>query len=306
MTNPSPKIVFFGNERLATGVTTSCPTLTALLAAGYDVAAVVLHNQTATSRSKRALEIAELAKLHNIPVLLPHKLTDCADQLKSLQADIGVLVAFGKIVPQSIIDLFPRGIVNVHPSALPLRRGPTPLESTILSGQTETAVSLMQLSAKMDAGPVYAQRALLVPSNTTKQSLANSASQIGSNLVVQHLPAIIDGSLQPTPQDDALATYDQLITKADGQVDWHKPAVQLERQIRAYSGWPKSTATVGAQQFIITQAVVVPTTGKPGSFEQTKKELLVYCGKDAIAITHVQPLNKKEMPIQAFLSGYSL
>src|SRR4051812_13795891 len=126
MTKQSPTIVFFGNERLATGVTTTLPTFRALLHAGYHIAAVVLHDNPATSRNKRPVEIIALAKHSNIPVLYPHKLADITDKLAALNADVGVLVAFGKIIPQATIDLFPCGIVNVHPSLLPKHRGPTP------------------------------------------------------------------------------------------------------------------------------------------------------------------------------------
>lgn len=306
MTKQSPTIVFFGNERLATGVTTSCPTLKALLTAGYKIAAVVLHNESAVTRHPRTLEIAELAKANDIPVLYLHKLSDITGQLSSLKADIGVLVAFGKIIPQSTIDLFSHGIINVHPSKLPRHRGPTPIESVILSGETETAVSIMQLVHAMDAGPVYAQSIISVPSDISKQTLSDELSVLGSKMIVQHLPLIIDGDLRPQPQDEAGATYDSLIEKAAGQLNWAKPAEVLEREIRAYYAWPKSIGAIGNQQLIVTAAGVVNTSGKAGEFMSTKKELLVYCGVNALSITRVQPVNKKEMPIQAFLAGYEL
>lgn len=306
MTKQSPKIIFFGNERLATGVSTACPSFRALLEAGYDIAAVVLHNQPTISRSRRRVEIIELAEANNIPVLYPVKLADIAGELTALKAQAGVLVAFGSIISQTIIDLFPRGIVNVHPSALPKHRGPTPVESIILEGQTETAVSLMQLAREMDAGPVYAQQPVSVPGKTSKQALADSLSEIGSKMLVQYLPEILDGTLQPEPQDDQAATYDSLISKHDGAIDWRKPAAVLEREIRAYHTWPKSTATINNHELIVTEADVVTTSGKPSDYRATKQELLVHCGKDSLLIKQVQPVNKKEMPVKAFLAGYPL
>lgn len=306
MTKKSPTIVFFGNERLATGVTTSCDTLKALIKEGYHVAAVVLHNESATSRKKRQVEIAELAEQHNIPVLMPSKLSDIADDLKAFDAEIGVLVAFGKIIPQATIDIFPRGIINIHPSNLPKHRGPTPIESVMLQNEPEITVSLMDLVREMDAGPVYASRTIPVPTKVEKQALVNQVAEIGSKMIVQNLPAILNGSLKAKPQDHSAATYDSLIQKSDGVVDWNQPAETIERQIRAYAGWPKSSATLAGHQFIITQANVINTSGKTGSYQTTKKELIVFCGKDALSITRVQPVNKKEMPIQAFLAGYSL
>lgn len=306
MTKKSPTIVFFGNERLATGVSTSCPTFSALLAAGYNIAAVVLHNETGTSRKKRPLEIAELAQRNNIPVLYPHKLAEIAEELKDMGAEAGVLVAFGKIIPQSIIDIFPSGIINVHPSLLPKHRGPTPIESIILAGETETGVSIMQLSAEMDAGPVFAQSTFSVPNHASKQELAGSLSEIGSKMIVQYLPAIIRGELTPKVQDESQATYDSLIEKSSGRIDWTKPAEMLEREIRAYHAWPKSTASLAEHELIITEVDVVITSGSPGEYTATAKELLVYCGTNSLSIKRLQPLNKKEMPVQAFIAGYKL
>lgn len=305
MTKTSPKIVFFGNERLATGVTTECQTFQALLDNGYDVVALVLHNEASTSRQQRAVEIAEIAAAHAIPVLSPHTLSDITEELTALQADIGVLVAFGKIIPQDTIDIFPHGIINIHPSLLPKHRGPTPLESVLLAGEAESAVSVMQLVKAMDAGPVYVQEPFSVPSGVTKQELANLVSALGARLIIQSLPTILDGSLQPQAQDDAAATYDQLIMKRDGIIDWQQSAAAIERQIRAYAGWPKSSATIGRQQLIITKAHVIDESGEPGTYQATKKSLTVYCGQQALEVTVVQPFNKKEMPIQAFLAGYN-
>lgn len=302
----SKTIIFFGNERLATGTVTQCLTLKALIDSGYKIAAVVLHNESSTSRKQKKVEILDIARQHNIPILSPSKLSDIADDLKQEKAIAGVLVAFGKIIPQPIIDIFPKGIINLHPSRLPEHRGPTPLESIILNGENETAISVMQLTKEMDAGPVFAQRTISVPSNVTKQQLADTASEIGSKMIVQNLPAIIEGSLKPSEQDHSKATYDSLISKADGHIDWKASAEIIERQIRAYQGWPKSTASIGNHQLIITQASVNKTSGKPGDYISTKKTLTVFCGQDALDIIKVQPVNKKEMPIQAFLSGYSL
>jgi methionyl-tRNA formyltransferase len=156
MTNTSKTLVFFGNERLLTGLaSTDAPILSGLIDQGYNVAAVVAHYNESKSRDKRPLEVAAIAEEHDIPVLLPDGPADIYDQLAAFHADAAVLVAYGRIVPQNIIDLFPLGIINIHPSLLPKYRGSTPIESAILNGDTTTGVSIMSLSAKMDAGPVY-------------------------------------------------------------------------------------------------------------------------------------------------------
>lgn len=306
MTKQSLKVVFFGNERLATGVTTTTPTVTALLAANYVIAAAVTNEETAVSRKSRRHEIAEFAAVNNIPVLSPARLSEIESELKNFAADLGVLVAYGKLVPPRIIDLFKFGILNIHPSLLPLHRGPTPIESVILSGESQTGVSIMQLSPRMDAGPVYAQRSLSVPSQISKQNLSEKLLQMGSELLIQILPDILSGTIVPEAQNESEATYDSMIKKLDGQIDWNKPADVLERQIRAYQDWPKSIAKLKGHEIIVTGAAVVNTSGKPGEFNAGKDELVVFCGQNALSIKSVQPPNKREMPIEAFLAGHAL
>ena len=164
----------------------------------------------------------------------------------------------------------------------------------------------MKLVKAMDAGPVYAQQTIPVPNKITKQELVNEVQKIGSKMIVQHLPGILSGALAPDVQDHSQASYDALLSAKDSVVDWSKSASVLEREIRAFAGWPKSTAQIGKQQVILHQVDVVKTSGNPGEFESTKKELVVYCGEDALKILRLQPLNKKEMPVEAFLAGYPL
>jgi methionyl-tRNA formyltransferase len=298
------KVVFFGNERLATGVTTTAPTLQALIAAGYEVLAVVSHHEAATSRKQRELEIAKVAEEHHIPLLLPEKPGDIAAELKAFDAEIGVLVAYGKIVPQSVIEIFPKGIINIHPSALPKHRGPTPVESVILGGNGKTAVSVMKLVKAMDAGPVYAQRVLKLEGDETKQELAETLLEAGGELLLQVLPSVLSGEADAHQQHEAEATYDLLIKKEDGRIDWTKPAVQLEREVRAYAGWPKSTAVIGGMDIVVTKARVHGEAGTPAAYKRLEKELMVFCGQDALVLERVQPAGKAEMDIASFLNGY--
>ena len=258
---------------------------------------MVSHNEFSRSRKTRDLEVAAVAAQHDIPVLLPSKLGEVYDQLAAFGAEAGVLVAYGKIVPQRIIDLFPFGIINIHPSALPLHRGPIPLESVILDGSTQTAVSLMALAAAMDAGPVYAQQAVELTGHETKQELADRLSNVGQNMMERHLASILDGSLQPMPQTDADATYDNLIQKADGVIDWNKPAIQLEREVRAYAGWPKSRTTLGGIEIAVTKAHVAGE-GDDGLSMQTSEGTLI--------IDELIPAGKKAMSGCDFLRGYKL
>ncbi len=300
----SETILFFGNERLATGVTTNAPTLEVLVQAGYNVAAVVSNYEAARSRESRELEIASVAAKHNIPLLLPDKPSTISEQLRSYRATIGILVAYGKIVPQSIIDIFPHGIVNIHPSLLPLHRGPTPIESVIIEGAEKTGVSIMQLSQAMDAGPVFGQSEVILHGNETKQALADTLLDIGQTMLLELLPGIINGSVVARPQDEARATYDQLLSKSDGVIDWTKPAVQLEREIRAFLGWPKSHTTIAGKDAVITKAQVTDCSGKPGHVVTEGKQLIVCCGEAGLEVERLKPAGKNEMTGEAFLAGH--
>lgn len=299
------KIVFFGNERLGTGLSTNVSVLQSLIAAGYQITAVVVaQNVVGKSRNSRTLEIVQVAEANNIPVISPSKLSEAKDQIAGFEAEAAVLVAYGKIVPSSIINIFPRGIINIHPSLLPKHRGPTPIESVILNGDTETGVSLMRLSAEMDAGPVYAQQSIKLSGNETKRELADRLIELGRDMLIEHLPTILDGSLEPQPQDEEQRTYDNLIEKEDGQLDFQKSAVQLEREVRAYAGWPRSRANIGLQEVIVTKAHVVGTNGVAGTMWLQDKQIGIYAGEGVLVIDRLVPSGKKEMDARAFLAGY--
>lgn len=299
----SKTIVFFGNERLATGVNTECHTLNMLISQGYSIPMVITNYSSAMSRTSRTLEIKELAEENSIPVFMPDKLYEIKDKIQSCKADIGVLVAYGKIVPQSIINVFPQGIVNIHPSDLPLHRGPTPIESVLIEGPKKTSVSLMKLAQEMDSGPVYAKEDVYLTGKETKQQLSNVMLEKGAELLKEHLPRIAEGAMDPLPQDSSKATYDKLISKEDGLVDWRKSAEQLEREFRAYANWPKSYTKLAGKDIVIIEAKVVNDSGDPGKAVVKDRDLVVFCGDKALAITKLKPAGKNEMTGQAFVAG---
>ena len=304
------RLVFFGNERLATGVTTTAPVLQSLLAAGHEVAAIVVAQEASgQSRKQRPLEVAAIAEQHGILLLAPAKLSEISERLSSLKADAGILVAYGKLVPQSIIDIFPRGIVNLHPSLLPLHRGSIPLEATILQGDAETGVSLMQLVREMDAGPVYSQQSVVLKGDETKQTLADTLVAVGIAMLNKNLPQILDGSLQPTPQPAAGATYDQRLSKDAGVLDgaaWDQPAAAIERIVRGYAGWPRVRTTIGGISVIITAAHVTEGLGIPGSVWNEAKQFGIHAQDAVVVIDALIPAGKKEMSGRDFMLGYKL
>lgn len=307
MKKTSKTILFFGNERLATGVKTDAPVLQALIDNGYEVRAVVIaQSEIGPSRKDRKLEIQEVAEKHSIPVLIIDNLNDDLDKIQSLGCEVGVLVAYGKIVPESVITAFPRGIINIHPSLLPLHRGPTPIESVILNGERETGVSLMRLVKELDAGPVIDQIRISLAGNESKQELANKCAEAGAQLVIKNLPAVIDGTAKAFDQDDAKATYDEQIQKSDGEIDWTQSASVIARQIRAYTGWPRSRTAINDRDIVITEAAVTDGQGKPRKAYKSGTDLAIYCGQKSLLIKKLVPAGKKEMTGQAFLAGYKI
>lgn len=299
MTNTSKTLLFFGNERLSTGFEPrGAPTLEALLKAGYDVKAVIAHHSQTHSRTKRELEIESVAQAYTIPVLLPEKPIDIIDELATFQADAAVLVAYGKIIPASIINLFPHGIINIHPSLLPRYRGPTPIEQALRDGAKKTGVSLMHLSEGMDTGPVYAQKELILTGIETKHELTTQALQLGSELLIENLPSILDGSLTPTPQDETKASYSSLLTKSDAWLDTAKSADVLERDIRAFETWPKAKLSIFNKTITVLKAQVVAN--------KADNALIIACGNNTyLEIQELIGPSGKTMRGADFIRGYA-
>ncbi|OYX39191.1 methionyl-tRNA formyltransferase [Candidatus Saccharibacteria bacterium 32-50-10] len=259
MTKTSP-IVFFGTEDF------SLFSLRALVEAGFPVSLVITKPDTKRGRGGKTTSPAVklFAIEHGIAVLQPHKLSEITDAVQRLNRPAGVLVSYGKIIPQAIIDLFSPGIINVHPSLLPLYRGPSPIESAIANRDAKTGVTLMQLSRAMDAGPLYYQVPYALDQTETRPELYETLGQLGANILVQQLPAILNGRLQPTPQNDAEATYCQLLTKETSYLDLTSLTPgQAEARIRAHLGFPRSRVRVGSYDLIVTKAHAVMDAKTP-------------------------------------------
>lgn len=268
------KIVFFGNEKLATGISNVEPVIqSSIVNAGYEIEQVV---------------------------------TGPLSELREHESKIAVLVAYGHIIPESILGQFPLGIINIHPSLLPLYRGPTPIEQAILDGANKTGVSIMRLTSGMDEGPIYKQKTVHLNASETKDELTISLQKLGSDLLVEALPQIINGVLRPRSQPHPdRATYTKKLKKADGDIDWTKPAQKIEREIRAYAGWPRSKTQLGQIDCIVTSAEVVEISGVPGNYTIEKDKLVIHTGMDSLKIMKLQPIGKKEMSVEEFLRGYT-
>ncbi|NCU38177.1 methionyl-tRNA formyltransferase [Candidatus Saccharibacteria bacterium] len=294
MTKMSP-IVFFGTEDF------SLYSLKALVEAGFLVHAVVTKPDAPRGRGGKTTKpaVKKYAELQHIPVWQPSKLSDIIDEIKSLPQPVGVLVSYGRIVPESIINLFTPGIINIHPSLLPRYRGPSPIEAAIKNRDASTGVTIMKLSKDMDAGPIYTQVPYALDQTETKPELYATLGMLGANILVQKLPLILSGTLTTEPQNESEATYCHLLTKKDSYLDPTSITPgNAEAQIRAHLGFPRTRLKIGPYDIIITKAHAVMTKKTPLDIE---------CRNGAfLSIDEVIAPSGKTLDALAFLRGHPI
>ncbi len=293
MTHTSKTIIFFGTDEF------SAASLRELIAKGFTIGAVVTKPDARKGRGQHLVKpiVKEIAEANNIPVWQPIRVDAIAEHIKGIKDPIGVLVSYGRIIPQSIIDLFTPGIINVHPSLLPKYRGPSPIETAILNGDTETGVTIMQLSHAMDAGPIYSQITVPLLDIETAPELELQLGELGAQELSLTLTSIINGTVRPTPQDESLATYCQLLTKEDSYPDFTTlTAEQAERNVRAHLVFPKTKAHVEGHQIVIIKAHIV-------EHAETVLDILCSDGRYLRVEELISP-SGKFMDAAAFLNGY--
>lgn len=297
MKKMSEPIVFFGSGPVAAKSLQ-------LLTEHFIVEAVITKPRPA--HHKGDVPVLRVAKELGLAVLTAtnKRSLDVLIEQHNFKSQVGVLIDFGIIVSQQAIDNFPLGIVNSHFSLLPEWRGADPITFSILSGQTTTGVSLMLLVQAMDEGPLLGFAEQPLSATVTTPELTDELIHLSDSLLEHLLPAYVHGTIQPQPQSNEGATYSRKLSKEDSIIDWHKPATQIEREIRAFIEWPKSVALIGGKDTVITRAHVVDETGKPGTFAKVNKQLVAYCGEKALVIDLLKPAGKKEMTGQAFLAGH--
>ena len=287
----SKTIIFFGSGPVAAKSLK-------FIAKHFDVEAIITKPTTADEMHAAAPDVSLLTVENKVALT-----TLMATKLFSSQ--LGIIVDFGIIVEQTVIDYFPRGIINAHFSLLPEWRGADPITFTLLSGQSKTGVSLILIVEKLDEGPLLAQSDLVLSEDVSADELTDELIELSNHMIEEIVPLYMEGKLRPYEQpSDIKPTYSRKLTKEDGNIDWQKPAEVIEREIRAFAIWPKSRTTLAGKEVIITKARVLPREdGKVGEVFTADKQLVVRCGKDALVIERLKPAGKKEMPAQAFIAG---
>lgn len=284
--------------------------LEALVEAGYTIAAVVTQPDRPVGRHRVLTPppVKQAAQRLALPVLQPETLRDAAvaEQLAALRPDVGVVVAYGEILRKAVLAIPPLGYLNIHPSLLPLYRGPAPVMGAILAGERETGVTIMQLDTGMDSGPILAQITLPLAPDARSGPLTEELIGLGGRLLLDVLPRYAAGQLALCPQDHSQATFTRLLKKSDGLIDWALPALVIERSIRAYDPWPGAFTTWRGQQLkILAAAVVAEWSGAapPGTMLETAPEPLIATGSAALRLLTVQPAGKRAMSGYAWLLG---
>lgn len=309
----STRVIFAGTPEFAV------PSLAALLdagrAAGLEVIAVYTQPDRPAGRGQKlqASPVKALAQAHAIPVFQPESLKRDADavaQLRALDADLMVVVAYGLLLPVAVLEAPRLGCLNVHASLLPRWRGAAPIQRAVLAGDALGGVCIMGMEAGLDTGPVYHRVETPIDPRETGGSLHDRLATLGASALLAALPGILDGSSVPAPQDDALATYARKLTKEEARIDWTQPADAIERQVRAFDPWPVAQTSLGGAVLRVWDAEAderATPPAAPGDVVATGKTgIVVATGRGTLRITRLQPAGKKPMSATDFLNARHL
>jgi methionyl-tRNA formyltransferase len=298
------RVAFFGTPEPAV------PALEALLADPRITVPLAVTNPDrprGRGHELAAPPVKEAAVRADVPVAQPTRAAEVIDQLASLAVDACAVVAFGQILPARVLSVPRHGFVNLHFSLLPAWRGAAPVPATILHGDRETGVTCFLLDEGMDTGPVLLRRATAVGPTESAGELVARLAVMGAPLLVEAVTGLVDGTIEPVPQDDALATYAPKISPDDAALDWSAPAAQVERVVRAYQPVPGAHTTFAGARLKVHAARIVPGHGDPGTvvaIEDRTGAPVVACAHEALRLDEVQPAGKRRMSGAAFANGY--
>ena len=296
------RVVFWGTPEFA------APALRALVGEGFEVVGVVTQPDKPQGRSREIIHspVKAFAIEEEIPVFQPKNARDSElfAKLSELKPDISVVVAYGHILPQKIIDLPKLGTLNIHASLLPALRGAAPIQAAIRQGLTETGVTVMRVVQALDAGPMILQAATPILDDETYGELQVRLSELGALTLVEGLTLVSLGKAKETPQDDSRATYVPKLTRESSRIDWRDSAIEISRLIRASDPKPGAfTKTPKGDVKMFGPKVMDGIKGQPGEVLKVTGELVIACGTDALRISGVQPAGKSRMSSHEWARG---
>ena len=299
------RVVFMGTPDIAA----TC--LTKILNDGFEVVGVYCQPDRPKGRGMKlvAPPVKEVALAHNIPVFQPENFRDDAvvKELAALKPDVCAVVAYGRILPQRVLDIPKKGCINIHASLLPQYRGSAPYQWAVLDGCKKTGVSAQYMALKMDAGDVIGAMETPIGENETAGELLDRLAVLGAQLLSDTLQAVENGTATATPQDESQVTFAPMLDKGMCPIDWSKTAQQVHDHVRGLHPWPIATTTLGGTFFKIHSTVMVDRSGKPGQIlELTKTGLVVACGEGAVEIRILQAEGGKRMAAPDYFRGHPL
>ncbi len=300
------RILFMGTPDFAVA------SLEALVAAGHDICGVFTQPDRPVGRHQNQFQappVKECAQKYDIPVFQPTKLRDgtALEQIRQLVPELIVVAAYGRILPQDILDAPPMGCINVHSSLLPKYRGAAPINWAILNGDRETGVTIMHMAADLDSGDIIAQVRTPIGESETASELTARLAQLGGTLLRETVEQIQSGTASRTVQNEEEVTLAPMLGKELSPMDFTKPAQALHNQVRGLFPWPAAITEVAGVRCKVFSSCAEAGTGRPGTvLEAGKQGILVACGQGALRILELQPDGKKAMPATAFLQGHPL
>ena len=288
----------------------TCPALDALAASKHQLSAVYTQPDRPAGRGRRmqASPAKLWAEQHKIPVYQPLNFKNQAaqDELKALKPDLLVVIAYGLILPQAVLDIPRLGCINVHASLLPNWRGASPIQASLLHGDAETGVTIMQLDAGMDTGPMLTRATCKIPADATASSLHDTLAQLAPAPLLEILDALAEGRAHSVAQEHTHASYAPKITKQDAVIDWNKPAINIERQIRAFNPWPIARTEAGEHTLRVHQAraLAESTDAEPGTILSLDTSgMFVATGENTLRIEIIQFSGGKALSVSDWLNA---
>ena len=286
-------------------------TMQGLIDSGLNLVGVYTQPDRPKGRGNKlaAPPVKELALQQGIPVFQPAKLRapEAVTELQALAPDLIVVVAYGQILPQVVLDIPRHGCINVHASLLPKYRGAAPINKAVVDGETETGVTTMQMDVGLDTGDMLIKKSIAIGLNETAGELHDRLAKVGREAMDETVARLLDGSLVAEKQDDALTSYASMMKKEDGLIDWHKPATEVHNQVRGLAPWPGAYTSLDGETLKISGSTLADGTGEPGTvLSADSSGVVVACGKGAIRIAELQLPGKKRLAAADFLRGQPL
>lgn len=307
VTVPRPlRLIFFGTPAFAV------PTLERLAASPHTVVAAIMQPDRPQGRGHHIVEgpVKQVARAHGIPTLQPERIKEPAflEEIAALEADLGIVAAYGKLLPEALLRIPPMGLINVHASLLPRYRGAAPVHRAVMAGETETGITIMRVVLALDAGPMLATARRPIGPDETSEAVERDLATVGASLLLETVDRLAQEAVEEVPQDESRSTYAPRLTRGDSPIAWTRSARVIHDQVRGLHPWPLASTSLHGRRLIVRRTSLSgAASGVPGSIvEATGDRLIVATGEGALQIHELQLEGKRAMQARDFLAGHGL